>query len=214
MNLFGLAPEHIASDSSGAIKTPSLNQSLLIGGIGFCAASLLVFATVAFAERWMYQHMGLSGAYATWTMLFIFLGGAVFIPLLVIRAHWWRFYILFSVAFLFYAVGWIGAYFTLRGKVGEWLGSLAGSVLMGLILAIGFNALRTSAKLIAILFVSNSIGYFLGDALNNAIGGKLGMLLWGVAFGLFLGAGLGTALYFAQASLREQLQSAVVTERP
>jgi hypothetical protein len=214
MNPFGLAPEHIALDTSGAVKTPSLNQSLLFGGIGFCAASLLVFTTVAFAERWMYQHMGLSGAYATWTMLFIFLGGAVFIPLLVVRGHWWRFYILFSIAFLFYAIGWIGAYFTLRGKAGEWLGSLAGSVLMGLILAIGFNALRTSAKLIAILFVSNSVGYFLGDALNNAIGGKSGMLLWGVAFGLFLGAGLGTALYFAQAPLRERLQGAVVTERP
>jgi hypothetical protein len=213
MNLFGLAPEHVASDSSGAIKTPSLSQSLLFGGIGFCAASLLVFTTVAFAERWMYQHMGLSGAYATWTMLFIFLGGAVFIPLLIIRANWWRFYILFTIAFLFYAIGWTGAYFTLRGKIAEWVASLAASVLMGFILSLGFNALRSSAKLIATLFVSNSVGYFLGDALNNAIGGKPGMLLWGVAYGLFLGAGLGAVLYFAQASIRERLQAAVATER-
>lgn len=207
MNLFGLAPEHIAPSDAGAVKTPSLNQSLLFGGVGFCAASLLVFATVAFAERWMYQHMGFSGAYATWTLMFIFLGGAVFIPLLVIRNHWWRFYILFTVAFLFYAIGWIAPYFTLRNKAGEWLGAIAASILMGLVLSLGFNVLRSSAKLIAILFVFNSIGYFVGDALNNAIGGKPGMLLWGVVYGLFLGAGLGAVLYYAQAPLRERLQT-------
>jgi hypothetical protein len=212
MNLFGLAPEYVAPDSVGAVHMPSLSQSLLLGGIGFCAASLLVFATVAFAERWMYQHMGLGGAYATWTMMFIFLGGAVFIPLLVIRGHWWRFYILFTVAFLFYAIGWIGAYFTMRGKIAEWVASLAGSVLMGLVLSIGFNALRSSVKLIAILFVLNSTGYFLGDALNNAIGGKPGMLLWGTVYGFFLGAGLGAVLYFAQAPLRERLQAGVAAE--
>jgi hypothetical protein len=212
MNLFGLAPEQLAPDSTGAVKTPSLKQSLLLGGIGFCAASLLVFATVAFAERWMYQRLGLGGAYTTWTILFILLGGAVFIPLLVIRGRWWRFYILFSMAFLFYAIGWTGAYFMVRGKLGEWLGSLAGSLLLGLILSFGFNAMRSSAKLIAILFISNSAGYFLGDALNNAIGGRVGMLLWGAAYGLFLGAGLGAALYFAQAPVRERMQAAVATE--
>jgi hypothetical protein len=207
MNLFGLAPEHPVADATGDHRVPSLRQALLLGGAGFCVASLLVFATVAFAERWMYRNLGLGGAYAVWTILFIVLGGGVFIPLLIRRQRWLRFYFLFTLAFLFYAIGWIAPYFILRGKLGEWLGSLLGSLLMGLMISLGFNALRSSPKSIAILFISNSVGYFLGDALNNAIGGRAGMLLWGVAFGLFLGAGLGAIIYLAQAAVRARLQA-------
>jgi hypothetical protein len=195
-----VAPHHV---SAGAASAPSLKRSLLIGGLGFCLVSLLVFATVAFAERWMYQQLGLGGAYTVWTILFILLGGAVFIPLLIHRKRWLRFYFIFGFAFLFYAIGWIGAYFTLRGALGEWVGALAGSILMGLVVAFGFGSLRASPKLIAVLFIANSIGYFLGDWLNNSIGGKPGMLLWGAAYGLFFGAGLGAAFYFAQAPMQE-----------
>jgi hypothetical protein len=194
-------------DGSSAVvaKIPTLKQSLLTGGVGFCLASLLVFATVAFAETWMYQHLGLTGAYLIWTILFILLGGAVYLPLLIRRGRWLRFYLLFGTAFLFYAIGWVSAYFVLRGRPGEWLGSLTGSILMALVFAFGFGALRTSAKLIAVLFVANSLGYFLGEGLNSRIGGKIGMLLWGAAYGLFLGAGIGAAVYFAQAAMRERL---------
>ncbi len=213
MNLSGLDPEQLEAPnhlSVGAASAPSLKQSLLIGGIGFCIVSLLVFATVAFAERWMYQHLGLGGAYTVWTILFILLGGAVFTPLMIIRGRWLRYYALFGFAFLFYAIGWIGAYFTLRGALGEWVGALVGSILMGLVLGLGFGSLRVSPKLIAVLFVANSVGYFLGDALNNSIGGKPGMLLWGAAYGLFFGAGLGAAFYFAQGPMREHLNASSV----
>ena len=53
-------------------------------------------------------------------------------------------------------------------------------------------------KLSVLLFVTNSIGYFLGSALNDYFGGREGMLLWGAAYGLFLGAGIGAVLWFAQ----------------
>ena len=46
MNLFGLNADQITApnhSSEGVASAPSLNQSLLIGGIGFCFASLLVF---------------------------------------------------------------------------------------------------------------------------------------------------------------------------
>lgn len=213
MNPTELDPDQMAAPtqpSAGAASAPSLKQSLLIGGIGFCLVSLLVFATVAFAERWMYQNLGLGGSYTVWTVLFILLGGAVFSPLMMIRGRWLRFYSLFGAAFLFYAIGWIAAYFTLRGALGEWVGALAGSILMGLVLAFGFGAPRVSLKLIAVLFVANSVGYFLGDALNNSIGGRPGMLLWGAAYGLFFGAGLGAAFYFAQASMRQRLNASSV----
>ena len=66
---------------------PSLIEALVKGGVGFAVASLCVFATVAFAERWLYLHLGPAGAYLTWTALFILLGGAALGSLVVGR---WR----------------------------------------------------------------------------------------------------------------------------
>ncbi|HYG81642.1 MAG TPA: hypothetical protein VD861_14700 [Pyrinomonadaceae bacterium] len=178
---------------------PPLLRSLLTGGLGFCLASLCVFATVAFAERWMYARLGLYGAYFAWTALFILLGGGALGPLAAGRWRLPKFYLLFGLAFFAYAAGWVGAYFTLRGAAGEWAGSLAGSLLMGCVLALGFGVMRSALNLSAVLFVANSVGYFLGSALNDFVGGRAGMLLWGGAYGLFLGAGLGAALHLAQA---------------
>lgn len=186
--------------TSSVAKIPSLERALLTGGIGFGLVSLAVFATVAFAERWMYQRLGLLGAYLAWTAFFILLGGGVLGSLVVGRWRLPRFYLLFGLAFFAYAAGWVGAYFTLRGAAGEWVGSLVGTLLMALVLAIGLGAIRSTPKLWAILFVTNSIGYFLGSAINNALGGSAGMLLWGAAYGLFLGAGLGLALHYGQAA--------------
>lgn len=177
---------------------PSLARSIAIGALGFGVASLCVFATVAFGERWMYTQLGLLGAYLVWTILFILLGGAVFGSLVVGRWRLPKFYLLYGSAFFAYAVGWIGAYFTLRNTAGEWIGSIAGSILMALVFALGFGAIRSLVKLSAILFVSNSVGYFVGSALNDYIGGQGGMLLWGIVYGLGLGAGMGAVIWFAQ----------------
>ncbi len=177
---------------------PSLERSLLTGGLGFCLVSLCVFATVAFGERWMYGQLGLFGAYLVWTILFILLGGGVLGLIVVGRWRLPRFYLLFGASFFAYAVGWVGAYFSLRGGAGEWVGSVAGSLLMGFVLAAGFGVIHSALTLSAVLFVANSVGYFLGSTLNDAIGGKAGMLLWGAVYGLCLGAGLGAVLHFAQ----------------
>ena len=146
----------------------------------------------------MYQTLGAIGSYLAWTLLFILLSGAVFGSLVVGRWRLPKFYFLFGLAFFAYAAGWVIAYFTLGNAAGEWLGSLAGSVLMALVFAAGFGALRSTLKLSAVLFVSNSLGYFLGSALNNSVGGRVGMLLWGAAYGLFFGAGIGAALHLVQ----------------
>lgn len=177
---------------------PSIERSIATGAIGFGMVSVAVFATVAFGERWMYRTLGLAGAYLTWTVLFIVLSGAVFGSLVVGRWRLPKFFLLFGLAFFAYAAGWVMAYFTLRNSAGEWLGSVAGSVLMALVFAVGFGSLKSTVKLSATLLASHSVGYFLGSALNNFVGGRAGMLLWGVAYGLFFGAGIGAALQMVQ----------------
>ncbi|HEV7903378.1 MAG TPA: hypothetical protein VGO96_06015 [Pyrinomonadaceae bacterium] len=189
--------------TSASASAPSFRRSLVWGGLSFGVVSLCVFATVAFVERWMYARLGLSGAYLVWTLLFIIPGGAVFNALVVGERRGIKFYLLFGAAFFAYAVGWVSAYFMLSGgAAGEWVGSLAGSVLMGLVFAAGFGVLRNAPMLCVILLVANSAGYFLGSALNDFIGGRAGMLLWGAAYGLCLGAGLGAVLHVAQEARR------------
>lgn len=202
MNHLGSADgrEAAGAGRGGAINAPPpLRRSLVTGGLGFCLASLCVFATVAFAERWMYARLGLYGAYLAWIALFILLGGGALGSLVLGRWRLPGFYLLFGLAFFAYAAGWVGSYFALGGAAGEWVGSLAGSLLMGCVFAFGFRAPRAALNLSAVLFVANSIGYFLGSALNDAVGGRAGMLLWGAVYGLSLGAGLGAVLHLAQA---------------
>jgi hypothetical protein len=216
MNLFGLTPDRVMaridqSEQSGkVIHIPSFKQSLLTGSLGFTCASLAVFATVAFAERWMYRNLGLAGAYLTWTLLFIALGAGLLSPLVIGPARLRRFFPLFATAFLLYAAGWVVAYFGLHAR-GEWVsslaGSFAGSLLMALVMAVGFGALYTLPRLFVVLLIANSAGYFLGAWLDYAIRGKAGMLLWGLAYGLGLGAGIGWSLYLAQAPLRTRLET-------
>lgn len=184
-----------AADDGGV---PSLRRSLVTGALGFFLVSLCVFATVAFAEGWMYARLGLYGAYLAWTALFILTGGVVLGSLVVGRWRLPRFYLLFGLAFFAYAVGWVGSYFFLRGTAGEWVGAVAGALLMGFVFAAGFGVVRSALNLSAVLFVAHSVGYFIGSALNDFVGGSAGMLLWGAAYGLCLGAGLGAVLHLAQ----------------
>jgi len=210
MDLFGLTADRVMArihQNGSHSSIPSLGHSLLIGSFGFCFASLCVFATVAFAERWMYRNLGLSGAYVVWTILFIFLGGALLSPLVIGPDRLWRFQLVFGMAFLLYAVGWVGSYFTLRGVAGEWAGSLIGSLLMALVIALAFGVMKTFIAQAAALFVANSAGYFLGGLLYSSISGKTGMLLWGVLYGLCLGTGLGWSIFIAQAPLRDRLNN-------
>jgi hypothetical protein len=194
-------------------RLPTLTEAVIKGGVGFAVASLCVFATVAFAERWMYSNLGTLGAYLVWTISFIGLGGAMLGSLVVERWELPRFYILFGAAFFAYAVGWMASYFTLRGTAGEWLGSLIGSLMMAIVFSAGFKRSDSTLKFVLILFVANSVGYFIGSALNNVVTGRPGMLLWGIAYGLFLGAGIGAVLQLAQSRLRETGWSSVSTDK-
>lgn len=179
-------------------RVPSLGRSIATGAIGFGVVSLCVFAIVAFGERWMYRTLGEIGAYLVCAVLFVLLGGAVFGSLVAGRWRLPRFYLLFGLAFLAYAVGWMIAYFVLRGTIGELIGSLGGSILMAVVLAAGFRSPRSTAKLSAVLFVLNALGYFLGAAILYQFAHQTGLLLFGVVYGLFFGTGIGAALHLVQ----------------
>jgi hypothetical protein len=188
--------ESLMVDHNSSKPVPSLSRSIATGALGFGLVSLCIFATVAYAERWMYQTLGLLGAYVAWTVMFVLFGGAVFGSL--VRWRLPRFYLLFGLAFFAYAVAWMIAYFTLRNDAGELIGSIAGPVAMAVVFAAGFRALRSTIKLSAVLFVSNFLGYYIGAAIYNSGMGRLGMVLWGVAYGVFFGAGIGAALHLVQ----------------
>jgi hypothetical protein len=178
---------------------PSLSKSIVTGAIGFGLVSLCVFATVAFAERWMFLNLGSSGSYIAWIVLFILLSGAVFGSLIVVDR--WRlpkFYLLWAVAFFAYAAIWMIAYFSIGRTKGEAIGSLVGSIFMAMVLAAGFRSLSSTVKLSALLFVSNFLGYFLGAALFDSLSEPTGMLLFGIVYGLLFGAGIGAALQIVQ----------------
>jgi hypothetical protein len=146
----------------------------------------------------MYIQFGRMGAYLLWTGIFILMGGAVLGSLVSGRWRLPKFYVLYGLAFFIYALAWVGAYFTLRGLAGELVGSIVGSVLMAIVFAVGFNAIASTIKFSGLLILTNSLGYFIGSALNDYFGDKPGMLLWGLVYGLCVGAGIGAVLHFAQ----------------
>jgi len=69
---------------------------------------------------------------------------------------------------------------------------------MASVFAIGFGIRTAALTFSAVLFVTNSLAYFLGSTLYNFVHGPAGMVLWGIVYGLFLGAGIGAVLYLAQ----------------
>jgi hypothetical protein len=204
MDSRGLTPDTSTVTNNDPDSNPiSLSRTVLIAGAGFSLVSLIIFSSVAFAERWMYGHLGITGAYLTWIVLFIVLGASAFIPLLARPRNLLRFYVLFGAGFLLYGVGWMAAYFSLKNTLGEWLGSLLGSVLMAVVFAAGFKALRSAALFSFMLFAGNSFGYFLGSALYERLPAPVGMLMWGVVYGAGVGAALGAILWMAQSRKTE-----------
>jgi hypothetical protein len=185
-------------DRTGTAQFRPISYFLLRGGLSFTLASLIVFATVAFGERWMYRRLGVAGAYLVWTLLFVGLGGRALRSLAVDGTSRLPFFLTFALAFMAYAACWISAYFSLHSPVGEWLGSLTGCIAMALVLAAILRAWGRSISMAAALFLPHSVGYFLGKMLHHVIAGKSGMLIWGLCYGIGLGTGLGCALYLSQ----------------
>ena len=131
-------------------------------------------------------------------------------------------YKLFCPAFAAYSVAWIMGWMTLRGHPGSLAGLLAGTMVMGWMLATAFDARGEVLKVVAALFVLNSIGYFIGGWIEGALVGipecsvggvalakptqmTLAKMQWGICYGIGLGAGLGVAFHLCQTRARAVL---------
>src|SRR5260370_41826183 len=114
MSLFGLDPQNVLARTRAASvqpQIPTLSRSLFLGAIGFGGVSTLVFATVAFGERWLYRRLGIGGTYALWALLFLLGAGGVLSRVVIGPGRTLRFTVLFGGAFLLYAAAWVLAYF-------------------------------------------------------------------------------------------------------
>lgn len=213
MALFQLDPESIASRAlTAGSPAPSAGASVLRSTIGFTIVSVAGFAPWAVFGRWFYAHLGEAGMYAVCALVFIGLSAPLLHQLIIGPGSMPRFYKLFSMAFAAYSVAWILGWMTLRGHPGSIAGLLAGTAIMGCILAAAFDAWPSLAKVIAALFVLNSIGYFVWPPLEAAFIGAHNLtakLLWGVTYGMGLGAGLGLAFYFCQERARALLAKTI-----
>jgi hypothetical protein len=223
--MFGLDPESIVNRIKASGQTPrlpTLRESVLRGAIGFTLVSLGGFAPWVLAGRWFYRNVGEAGLYAACALVFIGLSGWLLHRLIIGPGSVLRFYQLFSFAFVAYAVLWTIGWMALGGAVGGLVGLLAGTGAMGAILACGFAAWNVSPKIIAVLFVTNAAGYFIGEWAYHAIGSLqddqlLGITLdrrtramlaraaWGLFYGIGFGAGIGFAFHACQARVRKLL---------
>ncbi|MEI9895335.1 MAG: hypothetical protein WDN28_15960 [Chthoniobacter sp.] len=203
MALFQLDPESIAARvraSSHATPPPTLASSLARGVLGFTVVSVAGFLPWPILDRW-FSHPTEMELYLSCTAVFIGLSGPCLHRLIIGPGSLSRFYALFALAFIAYAVLWVTFWVMLRGDAGGLLGLLGGTAAMGAILALAFDHPRAMPKVIAALFVLNALGYYAGGKIEGklAIDHRLvAMLLWGACYGIGFGAGLGAAFYFCR----------------
>ena len=196
--------------ADGSLPPAGLLHFLLRGSIGFAGVSIAGFAVWVFAGRFLAAHVGAPGLYLACAIVFIALSGLALHPLVRGLESLGRFYKIFVPAFGAYAIAWRAVWFALRFGAGEWLGSLAGSVVLTGMIARGLKSYRSIVKVCVIVFVLHSAGYFLGGRfmqwmaastageLKNGHISALAKLCWGLLYGLGVGAGLGYAFFSFQ----------------
>lgn len=171
-----------------------LTKSIFTGAYRFAAASTLVFSTVAFAERWMYQNLTVAGAYVVWTVLFLAIGPLAFSSLVTAGTARRQFTVWFNLAFIAYCGLWCAGWFVSQNTLGEVVGCVLGSMALASVLVARGYAMKPFMMAGLVLAVANLLGYFAGGYLNARLGGPAGMLLWGMLFGAGTGAGVGAIL--------------------
>ena len=210
MKFLGFYPESVAARVRAAAAPPRLltmGQSIGFGAGGFCLVIVIVMAIAAVTDHLLKKYLGDKGGYAFNALLFILMAGGVFRRLLIAPAPVLRVYVLFAAAFLLYVAAWTAAYRPFRNVLGEWLGSLAGGMGLGLLFATVFDAPKQAIKVILALCITSSADYFGVKFLYQYIPGIVGALFCSAAYGLVMGTGFGYALYACQEPARQRLKT-------
>ncbi len=210
MKFLGFYPDTVAARvraNAAPPRLPSLGQSLCFGAGGFCLIIVIVMAIAAVTDHFLKKYLGDKGGYAFNALLFILMAGEVFRRLVIAPAPVFRVYLLFAAAFFLYDAAWTAAYRPFRNVLGEWLGSLAGGMGLGLLFATVFDAPKQAIKVILALCITSSADYFGVKFLYQYIPGIVGALFCGAAYGLVMGTGFGYALYACQEPARQRLKT-------
>ena len=195
-----------SSTPSGELSA-GVARSMLSGAWRFALTGVGAFAVWAFAGRWFYETVGEGALFAATAVAFIVLAGVTLAPLVPGPRRLARLYRVFVPAFLAYALVWSVVYFLLDRGLGEWLGSLFGSVAFVAVAAWLLGNRRSIVAASAVFFAAHTLGYFAGGGLAAAImraadagalsglspeaGAVMAKLSWGLLYGLGFGAGLG-----------------------
>jgi hypothetical protein len=207
MAWFQLDPIHIAGRAKGE-RVPSLARSVWRGVVGFTALSLVGFLPWPVFDRW-FRSMREMQLYIACTLLFVGFSGVFLHRLISGAGSRWRFYAVFTIAFLGYAATWVVLWMWLREDRGEFVALVGGILVMAMILASAFDAWRSFLLVLGVLFVCNAGGYYAGRwteqrlAINHR---NVAIALWALWYGIGFGAGLGAAFHFCQGQAREILR--------
>jgi len=211
MALFQLDPPSIAARAraaAGPVRVPTLGASIVRGGLGFTATSIVGCAPWPILDRW-FPWAGEVGLYITCTALFVGASGMFLHRLIIGPDSLSRFYKLFTPAFIAYALAWIACWVWLRDERGIYGGLFAGAVAMGAIFAWAFDAWKSALAAIAAIFVLNAIGFRVASEVEGNLilnYRLLAIFLWAMAYGVGFGAGIGAAFWLCQRDARALLK--------
>ena len=181
----------------------SILRSSIHGALGYAGVSVAAYSIWAFAPR---LGGGEKGMYALIALVFLAGTGLALKGLLNGERRLARFYGMFLPAFFGYALLWSLAWFVIKGRPGEWIGALTGTLFFA------FIAWRSLGRApgfwlgALVLFVLHTLGYFIGGKwmygiLGSGIEGwskqsvaAIAKLGWGFFHGIGFGAGIGFAL--------------------
>jgi hypothetical protein len=193
----------------------SLSRDLIHGALGFALVSVAAFCVWAFAGGWFRGHGGELAMYGAIAAVFLGFSGLILGPL---AGGAGRFYRAFLPAFFIYALLWCAAWFALRDKTGEWLGSVIGGVAFAVISMKLLGSTRGWLGAAVVFVILHSAGYFAGDwamygywldkgraaqfpGLARPDFMVLAKLSWGLCYGLGFGAGIGYVFHRARLPL-------------
>lgn len=198
------------------LNVPSLGGSIMRGLLGCAGVSVAGFIPWTVFGSWLIGPLGEGGTFGVSAAVFALLSGLLLHRLIIGPGSLLIFYKLFGVSFAAFAVAWIIGWTCLGDDLGNVVGLLAGSIVMGWMLTRAFEMAGVVWKVISALFLTGVAGYFVGGWVESAVHASgpspsgeavMAQLLWAACFGAGFGAGLGVAFHLCQADVRELLRA-------